>query len=169
MTVDLQEGGEEWDAARNPETLRLAFDESAKMQVVYGDLAKSLETKLVAVFGVACALVALAPALRWGASLSGVSSGAWAVSLVAWTLAVAMCYIGYEPQDFRVDPNPGKLKTAEWLRLEPDQYRYYRLRDMGHTHNRNLDHVSRKAKYLGRAMVWTAIEVAALVFAFLYR
>lgn len=111
-------------------------------------------------------IVGLAPVLNRPTS-HGAPLALWALAIAAWAFAVASCYLAYRPRNLRVDPSPRKLAVDAWLSLTPEQFRFYRLRDIGMTFDQNRDELDRKATWLGWAITFTAVEVLALVLAFI--
>jgi hypothetical protein len=132
---------------------------------MYSQWSDTIDSKVVAVFSVASAILGLAPALKQLHSV-GASLAFWIVAASCWVFAVVFCHLAYRPRNFRVDPSPAKLLVPEWLRLDPDQYQFYRLRDMGKSYEHNRDDLDRKASCLGWAILFTAGEVFALALAF---
>ena len=156
-----------WDGTRKPETIALAFEESTALRAMYTTWFDAADAKIVAVFSVGAAIVGLAPALHWGKRLSGLPRDLWIFALVAWLVAAFCCWSAYSPREFRIDPHPRILTGSDWLSLDTAEYRFYRLEDMGKTHDKNLDQVKRKAGLVRWAMIATAAEVVALAAAFL--
>lgn len=157
---------ETWDNARNSETLRLAFEEAGRLPPIYGEWLTAIDTKLVGIFSVASVIIGLAPSLKWGAQLTGIPRAAWLVAVGAWLGTVWLCYVGYRPRPVRFGVIPDKLRESEWTHLTPDEYRYFRLRDMGKTFDTNGDQILAKANLASWAMRMTALEVLALLVAF---
>lgn len=161
--------GEDWDSGRNEETLRLAFEESVALSPVYGQWADAIDRKLLAVFGLASVIISLAPSLQWGSGLVGGPRYAWYVAAGAWGVVAGLCYVAYRPRDFRLGPNPATLQNSAWTHLTPTEYRYFSLGDMGKTFEQNRAQIMKKADLLGVMLVFTAVEVVALLVAFLGR
>ncbi|HEV7596266.1 MAG TPA: hypothetical protein VGO33_14810 [Gemmatimonadaceae bacterium] len=157
---------EDFDSESDDETIKLAYDESVALRPMYTSWFDGTDTKIVAIFIVASVIVTFAPGISKMPPLSGDSHNLWIAAILFWLVAVVLCYAAYNPRAFRIDPNPGKIRKATWLRLTPSQYRFYRLRDMGKTHDLNLDQIQRKTMLLRWAMFFTAVEVLALVAAF---
>jgi membrane protein required for beta-lactamase induction len=82
--------------------------------------ADSLDSKLVAVFGVGSALVALVPSLQQSPTLAAASC--WVLALVFWLIALGFGYYGYRPAALWVGPSPRELLGEEWLRLPAHEW-----------------------------------------------
>jgi hypothetical protein len=156
-----------WDIARDEETIRLAFEESQTLYTLYGDYVDAIDRKVTAVFGVASAIIGLAPSLGWAQHLSGTPKHAWWVAIAAWIIVTAVCYGAYRPRGFRLGPDPSAVEQAQWTHLTPTEYRYFRLRWMGKTYTKNMAEIARKVDLLGVAIGFGVIEVVALLVAFL--
>jgi hypothetical protein len=156
-----------WNDSWNKETVRLAFEESASSRDVVSALADSMDNKVVAIFSVASAIIGLTPALRGDEAISVERAVTFAISVLAWGVAVIQCYRAYQTHDFIVGPNPNKALDAKWLRLAPEKYQYYAIAEMGRAHEVNAAHILRRGKLLSAAMVATVVEVLSLGLAFL--
>jgi hypothetical protein len=154
-----------WNESVNEQTTQLAYEEATRLQTFYATWADSLDGKTVAVFSVGSAIFGLTPLFR-NYPPQGGAFYVWIAAGICWIIAAILCHDAYTPRALRVDPDPKRLCTSEWLRLPPDEYRFYRLRDLGKTHEQNRDVLDEKAWSLRFAMWFTAGEVLLLAVAF---
>ena len=157
-------GSVEWADTFDRETVRLAYEEAAKLPPLYGEISKTIETKTVSVFTVGAAVLGFAPIFRQ-LHPTGLDVIPWFIAVGAFLIAAFFCREAYRPRDMRVDPNPTKLASPDWLELEPDHFRFFRLRDMGTTYDQVREILNERGRYVTYAMWAVALEVAALTFA----
>jgi hypothetical protein len=156
-----------WDDSWDNDTLQLAYEESAGIREIDINWIESIDTKVVAVFSVASAIVGLTPTLRGDAALSVERAVLLGFAGIAWLFAAFRCYFAYQPRGFTIGPNPKRKLDARWLGLTPTYYRYYALRDMAEAHEANRIEIVRKGGHLSAAIFATALEVIFLALAFL--
>ena len=163
-----------WDDAWSADTLQMAYEESASTRDVASSLAEAIDTKVVAMFSVASAIIGLTPSLHGAGDLIAAAThpSPWRlffyfVGAVAWVYVAIQCYRAYRPHDFAVGPNPNKALNGAWLRLTPAKYKYYAIKEMGRAHEINASHILRRGALIRWVMIATIVEVLSLGLAFL--
>jgi hypothetical protein len=156
----------EWADTFDAETVRLAYDEATKLPALFEDMAKSMDAKIITIFGVGAVVLGFAPVFR-EARPTGFALIPWAVAVTAFLFAGVLCHEAYSPRDMRVDPNPRRLAVSAWLDVSPERFRFYRLQDMGKTFDQNRDVLNDRAVALTCAMWCVTAEVVALAVALL--
>jgi hypothetical protein len=97
-----------WNAKWDPDTTKLAYEESIKLQAVYTDWIKAVEGKIVTVFTVSSAAITVSASLRASNPLRW-SMAVWAGALVAYIIAIAFCLRAYKVRRYRLDLNPQSM------------------------------------------------------------
>lgn len=144
------------------ETIVMAYKEARETLATLASWFERADAKIVTVFSVSGVIAGLVPTLRVP-EFTGPAGIAWVVAIAAWILAAAACFIAYSPRGYRLDPLPPEVFKVDWLSITPDEYAYYRLRDVKKSYEQNHPAYATKVKHLRTAVVATAIEIAALV------
>ncbi len=143
----------------NPETLKLAFEESKAITLRLEDAIGEIDRKIVILFTLSAAIAGLAPAL----SGTAINVWAWRIGGLAWGMGAIACLLGYWPRNLSVSPNPNRIYRPRWLAIETDEYRLKRLGTMRHDYSKNKSFLDAKARWLRWAMVAVALEIAMFV------
>jgi len=139
--------------------MALAYEESVGAVRAMSVWYEALDGKTVAVFSVSSLVAALAPKV-------GVQNVTWwLLALVAWMVSAVACFVAFFPRDFRFDPKPKVLMNEAWLKLDPVDFRRYRLADVAETYRINSKAYRFKVRTLSIAIGATAIEVLLLAIA----
>ena len=153
-----------WDEAWSNGTVDLAFEECVRQQGVFTDWSSSIDNKIVAVFGVASAIIGFVSALQTP-DTSGIPLIFWIIAVTCWVVAASYCYRAYGPVDLLMGPNPSNLLDDGWLQYTPKQYKYQRMRRMGDSFVHNRGELEQKADRLAHAAWFTAGEILSLTLA----
>jgi len=148
----------------NDATIELMFSEAQGLQSFTSQWSDAIDAKVLVVFGGASALIGAIPAIG-GVKAHGWEWLPWIVAGVAWAITSLLCSIAYGTRPYRVGPEPSTLAKDAWVAVTPEQYRYYRLQDMGGQWDHNWKEINKKATALGWAIPLVAIESGALLIA----
>jgi hypothetical protein len=153
-------------AAYNPETIKLAYEASIPILNTFSEWADSIDTKIVALFGVASVIVTLTPTL-YRPDAPGALLTLWALGVVSWGAAAWACYQAYKPRPLRVGPNAEILLTDDWLARTPHEFQYARLHWLAGSYKANRDRIREKVYWFDLAIKLVAAEVLLLSVAML--
>ena len=148
----------------NKDTLQLAYEDATRIQPLLASWSDALDTKVVAVFSVASALLTFGPAFR---NPTGTDAGKVLLigAGVFWAVAAFFCRKAFNPRHMMIGPHPDVIQQPEWLGALPDEYRRARLTDMADAYAFNRGHLTGKADALRGAIAFTAIETLLLALA----
>ena len=149
------------------ETVELAYEEAKKIQPLMSNWVDTIDTKIIGIFTVASLIAGLVPTFS-DMDPVGWSLFFWIASVLFWAGTAVFTCIAFYPRTWRIDPDPRKVLGEDWLTLPAEPYRYYRLRDMGKTFERNRTESIKKADYLTLAIVFFALEIGSLALSLLF-
>ena len=153
-----------WNEKVNNETVKLAYEEAKSLQPFMSSWSDAVDAKVIAVFGIASVLIGAIPAIA-GTPDSTWEWLLWLPAALFWAGAGWFSIQAFLTLDFRVGPVPGKLLEPEWAELSPEEYRFYRMRDMAKDYSHNRKQINRKAVALWWSIAFVAAESLALVLA----
>ena len=160
-----------WDEQNvSSAALESAFQEAQGSREFVSQWSDALDAKIIAVFSLASVLMGAVPTVG-GIEEEGWNLVPWGVAATAWVVTIVLSSLAFAPRIFRVGPDPSVLIGEQWIGAGSTRERYYffRLRDLAKDWVRNWDIVNTKARMLGLAIPFTAIETGALVIALALR
>lgn len=151
-------------ASANEKTIELAYEECVGVQEALYEREKSLDGKVLAVFGIGSLATSIGPTLSGSTSSPG-AAAAWIGMVLAWMLAAAFAVAAFRARGWRMGPEPKVLLHPTWTRKSPKAYMYFRIHYFGELFDDNLEQCNRKAAFLNLALLCVAVEVVLLAVA----
>jgi hypothetical protein len=150
----------DYDESWKPEAIEQAFTESRDVLPMLLSEMDASDSKTVAVFTLASAVIGLGPALSRQAPQSFDEWILWVIAAIAWFVSVYHAFLAYKPGEIRRGPDPLKLLSPDWMTLSKTEYQANRLRYMAKTADMCFKVIDEKADHLQKALIATGVEVA---------